>query len=489
MCRPRSVFWRGLGKAIINGTLSWLTLQRFNKVGNREMYMNCAVVDIVGASAGAGEYTEEYEKRDTNDAQSAEGTSAAAQAALAHLPDLYVANLAGINDCKVQETTDAFFVDPGLDVAYGDGLSASAEIGHSSSGVRCTGVGRKSAGDASSSSSSSSSSGGSSGGDDGQWHGGDSSHNTESTDGSGSSKPPYCGDGRWHEDCVGQPPQDSSSAKGTDGSDATPSSEDTDSQSPISNDPPSSEAHSEVEQELDQYLEGIDHDESSNDAAEEETSTSAQDRTKPGEFYNLDEGTDYDYSESFDTSFQHKLTSRQVSEEDEPTAAPDAESFSPEPEPDVDDESIDSGDLMDPAELEDPEELPTLEDYAPFADTPDADVLADFPDDFYNVNRLDTHRHQQQGGEGSYCTSAEPVTRWVKPPPEWYFSHTRPPRPEPTSDSSDSSDDECDHPVWKCRGCRFPDRCVKINRCTRTCTHHPYTTRMSFLFSIKPRRS
>ncbi|KAF1978212.1 putative endoglucanase, partial [Bimuria novae-zelandiae CBS 107.79] len=75
----------------------------FNRVGNREMYMNCAVVDLVGAE-----------------------TSASRQAALARYPDMYVANLKGVNDCTTKETTDVIFDDPGDDVVYGDGLSASS---------------------------------------------------------------------------------------------------------------------------------------------------------------------------------------------------------------------------------------------------------------------------------------------------------------------------------------------------------------------------
>ncbi|KAF2017098.1 lytic polysaccharide monooxygenase, partial [Aaosphaeria arxii CBS 175.79] len=77
----------------------------FNRIGNREMYMNCAVVDIIGA----GDSTK----------RSASASAAVAQAALSDLPDLYVANLAGINSCKVDEITDAVFDRPGDDVEYG----------------------------------------------------------------------------------------------------------------------------------------------------------------------------------------------------------------------------------------------------------------------------------------------------------------------------------------------------------------------------------
>ncbi|KAF2741100.1 putative endoglucanase, partial [Polyplosphaeria fusca] len=66
----------------------------FNRVGNREMYMNCAVVNIKGARLDA-------------------------QAALSRLPDLYVANLKGVNDCTTKETVDVIFGNPGKDLVMG----------------------------------------------------------------------------------------------------------------------------------------------------------------------------------------------------------------------------------------------------------------------------------------------------------------------------------------------------------------------------------
>ncbi|OCK75356.1 lytic polysaccharide monooxygenase, partial [Lepidopterella palustris CBS 459.81] len=76
----------------------------YNRVGNREMYMNCAVVDIVGDDSPS-------HRRET------------AMGALAHLPDIWVANLAGINSCRTTENADPVFPNPGPDVVYGNDIS------------------------------------------------------------------------------------------------------------------------------------------------------------------------------------------------------------------------------------------------------------------------------------------------------------------------------------------------------------------------------
>ncbi|KAL2760649.1 hypothetical protein ACRALDRAFT_2092743 [Sodiomyces alcalophilus JCM 7366] len=70
-----------------NGTIAWTW---FNKVGNREMYMNCGPVTLEG-----------------------EGGSKEAYDAL---PDMFVANLYDINDCKVESGTDVEFPNPGARV-------------------------------------------------------------------------------------------------------------------------------------------------------------------------------------------------------------------------------------------------------------------------------------------------------------------------------------------------------------------------------------
>ncbi|KKY13691.1 putative endoglucanase [Diplodia seriata] len=76
-----------------------------NHTGNREFYMNCAVVDIQGSSGGD----------------------------LCALPNLYVANLKGINSCVSPEGIDTMYPDPGSDVVYSNGMSASSPVTGSSS--------------------------------------------------------------------------------------------------------------------------------------------------------------------------------------------------------------------------------------------------------------------------------------------------------------------------------------------------------------------
>ncbi|KAF1999099.1 lytic polysaccharide monooxygenase, partial [Amniculicola lignicola CBS 123094] len=93
--------------------LCFLSWTWFNRIGNREMYMNCAVVNIRGA-----EYKKRMKRREDD---SASVGSAAAQAALSDLPDLYVANLKGVNNCQTKETVDLVFDDPGNDVIYNKG--------------------------------------------------------------------------------------------------------------------------------------------------------------------------------------------------------------------------------------------------------------------------------------------------------------------------------------------------------------------------------
>jgi hypothetical protein len=64
----------------------------FNNIGNREMYMNCAVVDIVGGGGG--------------------GSSA--KVAFASRPGLFTANIG--NGCRTVDSADVKFPDPGPDV-------------------------------------------------------------------------------------------------------------------------------------------------------------------------------------------------------------------------------------------------------------------------------------------------------------------------------------------------------------------------------------
>ncbi|KAI8191504.1 hypothetical protein K4K51_011821 [Colletotrichum sp. SAR 10_75] len=73
-----------------NGTIAWTW---FNKIGNREMYMNCGPVTITG--------------------------SAGSQSAYEALPDMFTANIG--NDCATLESKDVQFPNPGTSVdKFGD---------------------------------------------------------------------------------------------------------------------------------------------------------------------------------------------------------------------------------------------------------------------------------------------------------------------------------------------------------------------------------
>jgi len=73
-------------------TIAWTW---FNKIGNREFYMNCAPVEISG--------------------------SGGSEAGLAALPDMLVANIASMGTCATTEGTDIEFPNPGSDVETAEG--------------------------------------------------------------------------------------------------------------------------------------------------------------------------------------------------------------------------------------------------------------------------------------------------------------------------------------------------------------------------------
>lgn len=76
----------------------------FNDVGNREMYMNCAAVNVIGKSA-----------------YSSDGLSSSG---MDSLPNIYLANIGSKSSCRTVEDKPVVFPDPGLDVVYGGGMSA-----------------------------------------------------------------------------------------------------------------------------------------------------------------------------------------------------------------------------------------------------------------------------------------------------------------------------------------------------------------------------
>lgn len=136
--------------------------------------MNCAVVDI------------------TNKRLSKRDTQVSAASALARYPELFVANLANINSCRIQETTDVIFDNPGRFVDYGNGDNASMKPSFNRG--QCTGKPSKNAGSKDTSSSNSG------GGYSGQWSAPAQSSKTSSNSNSCAAK---LSDGYYHPECAG----------------------------------------------------------------------------------------------------------------------------------------------------------------------------------------------------------------------------------------------------------------------------------------------
>jgi hypothetical protein len=82
----------------------------FNEIGNREMYMNCAEVQIVGSSS----------TRRSRVKRQSSFTSMNA------LPNIWRANIAGLSQCTTTEGSDPVFPNLGPDVVYGGTRSATS---------------------------------------------------------------------------------------------------------------------------------------------------------------------------------------------------------------------------------------------------------------------------------------------------------------------------------------------------------------------------
>jgi hypothetical protein len=100
------------GKAVLAWT--W-----FNKIGNREMYMNCAPIDI---TAGSSKRSEEEDNLVRDISQLMERDQAAYNA----LPNMFTANILNIgsDSCKTTEGVDILFPNPGSSIAK-PGLQAN----------------------------------------------------------------------------------------------------------------------------------------------------------------------------------------------------------------------------------------------------------------------------------------------------------------------------------------------------------------------------
>ena len=84
-----------------------------NLIGNREYYMNCAEVRIISGH-------QKRKKKKSPPHHAFKGFH--------HLPDIWKANLKGINDCVTEEDVTPVYPEPGPDVIYNDGLSSSSPV-------------------------------------------------------------------------------------------------------------------------------------------------------------------------------------------------------------------------------------------------------------------------------------------------------------------------------------------------------------------------
>lgn len=282
------------------------------------MYMNCAVVDLIGSDARAS-------RKVAGDSAGMKdlGSAAVAQAALEHLPDMYVANLGGVNGCTTRETQDVVFDDPGDDVMYGDGLSASlSRIRRRSKGA-CIGLGRTSAPAASSDSANAwSAAGGSAVGNDGMWHPDQGSPESRPSGATASED-----DGLHHTDQGIETMGNSYDQESASKSPSTNSDAELSSATHSSDAEPSSEG----EKELNAYLASLNDDVLSKESIssgredaiqpQENLSPHTNDKSTTGSFphhFNA-----YDHDPGLYSKFRTQLTTRQAQVEEKPTGVPD----------------------------------------------------------------------------------------------------------------------------------------------------------------------
>ncbi|KAK4224514.1 hypothetical protein QBC38DRAFT_370868 [Podospora fimiseda] len=90
---------------------SWIWL---NRLGNRELYMDCVVVDVVGRRGKK---------------QKQHGSDKFSAISFNERPQIFVANLAGINSCKTLEGKPVKFPYPGPDVTSSDGEETADPVG------------------------------------------------------------------------------------------------------------------------------------------------------------------------------------------------------------------------------------------------------------------------------------------------------------------------------------------------------------------------
>jgi hypothetical protein len=88
-----------------------------NKVGNREFYMDCAVVQIDSADGGQQRRQDSHETIDS-------------------LPGIWKAAMKSVNSCETVEGENPVYPHPGSDVVYGDGMDSSS----SATGGDCDGM-------------------------------------------------------------------------------------------------------------------------------------------------------------------------------------------------------------------------------------------------------------------------------------------------------------------------------------------------------------